>query len=123
MGGWALLCGASGWSHAPPAVLWAPGEQGLSAELTGPAPQQWKGSGGRQLGQCPRSPSPSARAALAVGQHPWGSSGGEGWALGSPGGVGGAAQRRTGARGLSSVFSAAEALGYKAALFSFNQGA
>ena len=42
---------------------------------------------------------------------------------GSPGGVGEAAQRRTGARGLSSVFSAAEALGYKAALFSFNQGA
>ena len=45
MGGWALLCVVSGWPCVPPAVLRAPGEQGLSAELTGPTPWQWKRSG------------------------------------------------------------------------------
>ena len=45
VGGWALLCVVSGWPCVPPVVLQAPGEQGLSAELTGPTPWQWKRSG------------------------------------------------------------------------------
>ena len=102
MGAWAPLCVASGWLRVPPAVLWAPGEQGLSAELTGRAPQQWKGSGwpGSWDG-APGVPRPHCEllwrwtSILGAAQEARaGRQGLPGW------GGGGAAQRRTGAGGL-----------------------
>ena len=101
MGGWPPLCVASGWLCVPPVVLRAPGEQGLSAELTGHAPQQWKGSGrpGSWDG-APGAPRPHCEllwwwtSILGAAQEA------RAGRQGSLGGVGEAAQRRTGAGGL-----------------------
>jgi len=101
MGGWPPLCVASGWLCVPPVVLRAPGEQGLSAELTGRAPQQWKGSGrpGSWDG-APGAPRPHCEllwgwtSILGAAQEA------RAGRQGSLGGVGEAAQRRTGAGGL-----------------------